>query len=103
MIKDQSINIIKNSDLRKKMVKIFKKSFFFSLYKGWIITRHIIKEVKERLLEHAKRRYHRKSGTEQAKKYEKNIEERLQEQDQNKYRELSNQEKDLKIIYGRNR
>ena len=38
-----------------------------------------------------------------SKKYEKNIEERLQEQDQNKYRELSNQEKDLKIIYGRNR
>ena len=72
------------------MVKILKKSFFFSIYKGWIITRHIIKEVKERLLEHAK-------------KYEKNIEERLQEQDQNKYRELSNQEKDLKIIYGRNR
>ena len=59
--------------------------------------------MKERLLEHATTRYHRKSGTEQAKKYEKNIEERLQEQDQNKYRELSNQEKDLKIIYGRNR
>ena len=39
----------------------------------------------------------------QAKEYYENNKERLQEQDRNKYRELYNEEKNIKREYGRNR
>ena len=54
------------------------------------------------MLERARNRYHHESGKEQAKKYGNN-KGRLQEQAQNKYRGLSNEEKDIKREYGRNR
>ena len=53
------------------------------------------------MLERVRNRYHHEIGKEQAKKYENN-KGRLQEQAQNKYRGLSNEEKDIKREYGRN-
>ena len=53
------------------------------------------------MLERVRNRYHHEFGKEQAKKYENN-KGRLQEQAQNKYRGLSNEEKDIKREYGRN-
>ena len=53
------------------------------------------------MLERVRNRYHDEIGKEQAKKYENN-KGRLQEQAQNKYRGLSNEEKDIKREYGRN-
>ena len=53
------------------------------------------------MLERVRNRYHHEIGKEQAKKYE-NKKGRLQEQAQNKYRGLSNEEKDIKREYGRN-
>lgn len=54
------------------------------------------------MLERVRNRYHHEIGKEQAKKYENN-KGRLQEQAQNKYRGLSNEEKDIKKEYWRNR
>ena len=53
------------------------------------------------MLERVRNRYHHEIGKEHAKKYENN-KGRLQEQAQNKYRGLSNEEKDIKREYGRN-
>ena len=47
--------------------------------------------------------YYQRGGKEKAKEYYENNKERLQEQALHKYGELSNEEKNIKREYGRNR
>ena len=76
MSKDDAINIMKNSNLNEKSGFIKKKSVRTNSYQ----------RNREKLLR-------------RAKEYHENKKERLQEQAKNKYRELSNEEKDIKREY----
>ena len=58
---------------------------------------------KNRLQKLAQNCYYQWGGKEKAKEYYENNKERLQEQALHKYGELSNEEKNIKREYGRNR
>lgn len=60
-------------------------------------------EKKERLQELARSCYHQKGQKEKAKKYYEYYKKILQEKERNTYTELSNERKDIKREYARNR
>ena len=76
------------------------------IYRGWIATILIVKEMRKiakTTKNQQKIKSHHEGSKKQAKEnYEKN-KKRLQEHVPNKYRELSNEEKDIKKKYRRNR
>ena len=100
MSKDEAINRMNNVILSEKTVSLLdiKNYNLFFLWK-WRITL-IVEETRKDCKKNTKSLLSRKGET---KKYCKNKKERLQKHMQNKYKELSNEENDIKRQYVRNR